>query len=497
MLRRTGVSRAEAVCHRAMRCRHLLTLQLAGFGAVCTLLPSAWAAPPTAQQLANARVAALGWLAVNQAGDGSFWAVDANGQDGPSVRATAAVLTAVRNAGLRDGFLVRGAMDYLRGAQARSTDELARQVAALASAGVPETALRNALQANRNANYAWGAYPGFGSSLPDTPLAVSAAIQSLTYDTAHTTTTLCFGVLYARQANGGFAYLVNGTSTPTNLAGSELIPTASAIVALRDIVTTYGTSQLSCTRLDNGSFVTTQFVLGTVVSGAATWLLTQQNAGGGFGPGGVSNALDTALAYQALSRISPTTYATQLGEAANYLVTTQSANGSWSGDPFTTGLALGTLPTLSAGSLADADGDGLPDLVETGIGQNSAVADRAQVTGNGQAETSVTTALSLTQGTQRGVYSGQLPASGTSPSAFTLVAGQLPPGLMLDPNTGALTGTPSVSGTFNFSYTVTTAEGTETRTVQIQVAPGVPVPLPPWTPLLLAAALLRAASRRR
>ncbi|OOP62735.1 hypothetical protein BMF89_08335, partial [Arthrobacter sp. SRS-W-1-2016] len=56
--------------------------------------------------------------------------------------------------------------------------------------------------------------------------------------------------------------------------------------------------------------------------------------------------------------------------------------------------------------------------------------------------------------------------------------GALPPGLHLEPTTGAITGTPNTSGTTNLTITTTDSSGTTVAlNAQIQVQPGLPVPL--------------------
>lgn len=66
-------------------------------------------------------------------------------------------------------------------------------------------------------------------------------------------------------------------------------------------------------------------------------------------------------------------------------------------------------------------------------------------------------ATTLANGTQNAAYSTTLnPASGgTSPYSYAVTAGTLPAGITLNTATGALTGTPTASGTFNFAVTAT------------------------------------------
>ena len=73
-------------------------------------------------------------------------------------------------------------------------------------------------------------------------------------------------------------------------------------------------------------------------------------------------------------------------------------------------------------------------------------------------------------------YSSAVTASGgTAPYTFAITAGSLPAGLTLNPSTGAITGTPTTAGTFNFTVTVTDSTGgqaaTATSNCSITIAP--------------------------
>ncbi|MEA9654082.1 putative Ig domain-containing protein [Xanthomonas campestris pv. raphani] len=98
-------------------------------------------------------------------------------------------------------------------------------------------------------------------------------------------------------------------------------------------------------------------------------------------------------------------------------------------------------------------------------------------------------ASSLPAGTAGQAYAAAIsPATGgTAPYSYALTAGALPSGVVLDAATGTLSGTPTVSGTFNFTLTVTdstpspAAQASQSYTPSIAAAtlvPGQPT-LPP------------------
>jgi len=84
--------------------------------------------------------------------------------------------------------------------------------------------------------------------------------------------------------------------------------------------------------------------------------------------------------------------------------------------------------------------------------------------------------------TQGSSYTGSITASGgTSPYNFGVTTGQLPQGVNLDNSTGAVSGTPSASGNFNFGVTVADSKGdSKQQSLQINVAqaPAAPSPAP-------------------
>jgi hypothetical protein len=87
----------------------------------------------------------------------------------------------------------------------------------------------------------------------------------------------------------------------------------------------------------------------------------------------------------------------------------------------------------------------------------------AQTTDGGQGDCReckppMLTTLSLPAGREGVTYGATLTATGGYPPyIFTVSAGKLPPGLMLESKTGAITGKPTIRGRFDFTITVTDA----------------------------------------
>ena len=88
----------------------------------------------------------------------------------------------------------------------------------------------------------------------------------------------------------------------------------------------------------------------------------------------------------------------------------------------------------------------------------------------------ITLACATSTGQVGVAYSSALVATGgVPPYTFSIVSGSLPPGLTLNPSTGAITGTPTTYGTFNFTAKVVdstgSAAGTTTANCSIVIAP--------------------------
>jgi hypothetical protein len=117
--------------------------------------------------------------------------------------------------------------------------------------------------------------------------------------------------------------------------------------------------------------------------------------------------------------------------------------------------------------VADTDGDGIPDSVETLMGKNPLVRDSGILT-QGGGNTGAGLALSTTLATKifrdRPATIGLPIAGGQGPFTWRLVAGALPPGLTFNA-AGYITGTPTALGTWSFTYGVTDAAKASSSTI--------------------------------
>ncbi len=128
--------------------------------------------------------------------------------------------------------------------------------------------------------------------------------------------------------------------------------------------------------------------------------------------------------------------------------------------PYTYALASGTLPAgITLASNGTLSGTA---TVEGSFNFTVTATDAGSFTGNQAYSLTVAgpnlvlPASSLPAGTAGQAYSASItPATGgTAPYSYALTAGALPTGVVVDVATGALSGTPTVAGTFNFTLTV-------------------------------------------
>ena len=186
----------------------------------------------------------------------------------------------------------------------------------------------------------------------------------------------------------------------------------------------------------------------------------------------VSDA-NSAIATQSLSLsvVAPpvvTTTSLPGGTQNSAYSTTLAASGGT--PPYAWSIASGTLPPGL--SLASSTGviSGTPTVGGTsnftvGVTDTNSVSATQALSIVVVTPPSVTTA-SLTSGTQNVAYSATLTAfGGTLPYTWSIASGTLPTGLSLAPSTGVISGTPTATGTSNF-----TAQVTDTNSLSAQKA---------------------------
>ena len=417
-----------------------------------------------AQTVDQARISGLAWLVLHQYGDGSW-----KSSGGLSIQPTAAALDALSNAGIKKGYVYSIGESWLSNADGTSVDSLSRKIIALSHAGANvASATAQLLQQRNDIAIAWGAYPKYQATFPDSALAMDAILVSgITY--ADTRTTLGF-IQGTQNADGGWPY---STSALGSSPASSLIPTAYSVLAL--------------------SHARARYLVDTNITNGVNWVIAKAKTDGGFSEDtavSTGSSLETAIVYLALQQAAAAGNAaavaaqSTINNALTFLINNQSADGSWGGDSFTTAMALQTLPALAPGALPDSNNSGVPDAVETALGLNSSAANRQIALNNGQNVPGQTSAKLLGQGIVGQPMRLFLSAQNGIPPYTWNISGPLPDGLSwspmsaaaTDPNTITIFGTPSSSGTFNFSYTVADTNGSS-RTVNAQIVIGAGVPI--------------------
>jgi hypothetical protein len=474
---------------------------------------------PAQASIDTARAKGLKWLVQAQQGDGAFV-----GAQGIEVQATAAAVEAMLAGGMTKSPQYARALSWLANAPGSSLDSRAWQAMALAGAGRDASSITNAIRDERNTSIAvsgsitggyaaWGAYPGFGSSIPDTALgygALRTAGLAYTNDTTELTVTMLCAILPAQLAGapwvGAWPHSLPQSGQPAAVSPGSLAATSIMLYETK--------KQRQASRFLSGSACgrSSPAAIDAAMTSAKTWLLAQTNGDGGFaerspqtGSLEASHPLATAMAVRALALFAAegdTAATTAVNNARNWLAGQQGADGSWRGDPFVTARVLAALPAATGAQIADADGDGLPDVVETQLGSQTTVADaQRHLANDAQAEAGVTATSFTAAGILGQPFAHLLTADGTVPISYALVGGALPPGLALASG-GQITGTPTNLGSYAFDYEATDAGGAKARIIgRIDIANASAgadgdVPLPAWALFALGASLLAALRRK-
>ncbi|QLI82673.1 putative Ig domain-containing protein [Chitinibacter fontanus] len=263
-----------------------------------------------------------------------------------------------------------------------------------------------------------------------------------------------------------YAWTVNAptlTISPvsgSNLSGSALTAYSQAFaVSGGNGPYTYGIVINSGSLPSGLSFSTSTGVLsGTpTTSGTANFTVTATDASTGAGsPFSVSGTYTLTIGV-------PTVVVAPAGSISNPVIGTaysQSFTASGANAPYSYVVSSGVLPaglTLSAGGVLSGNPTqtGTFSFTIQATDTNSFSGTRAYSV-TVAAPTLTLTPASLPNGNPSVSYNQTISASGGSaPYSFAVTAGTLPTGLTLNPTTGAITGTPTVLNTFNFTVTAT------------------------------------------
>ena len=288
------------------------------------------------------------------------------------------------------------AFQWMTGQIVSPTDYLSRRIIALKRAGMDVSSEVEALLLYRNSNGGWGGETSYLSDNLDTALALQALKAANYSDTTLIGQSLNY-LTTKQNADGGWGLSANDASN------------------------TYITAIVSAT-LQQFTQTTT---IATAINKATTYLLAHQNTDGGFG-NSPSHVYETALAYMALANVI--TDATVLGNAVNYLTTTQAVDGSWNEDPYSTALALQALhlsearPTAPPPTTTTATVSGTVVDASTNQPLSGVSVQGAGSGGQGSASTVTsnvgTFSLSIPQGSQQITFA----LSGYSTSTATVIA---------------------------------------------------------------------------
>lgn len=330
------------------------------------------------------------------------------------------------------------------------------------------------------------AYDHFGTGFPDTPLGLQAwRTQSpATLLEPQWKKAIC-EILAAQTVVAGQSSTTTGrwgyfgtaefSSPPTALTAAAIIPTSLNLLEL--IAYANSLNQGPNVYVDCNTIPT--YPIGTIITNGVAWLASTKNTDNGFGVAG-STVLETAHVYKALVGLAPTNAAKTFAE--DYLVNQVSTSqGGWGSggvsNSLVTAMALSVLPQPSAAVVLDSDGDGIPNVVETLMGKNVNVPDANLPRGGNTVQTPghqfpgpLLRNLSFSFATAA--------SGGNGPYTWRVSAGTLPLGMSLDPGTGVISGKPTFASSYAFAITVTDGLGasvTRSYSVEVSAADGAAV----------------------
>jgi hypothetical protein len=260
------------------------------------------------------------------------------------------------------------------------------------------------------------------------PLSILVAPPGFTI----TTTALSAGMVgtaYSASvvAQGGTPPYVNWSISSGSLPQGLTLNAASG--AISGTPTTAGTSQFTVKVADSGNPAQTATQSLSIAVAPSTLILTATTLANG--------SVGTTYSAQLNAQGGTSPYASWTVSSGSLPggLALNPANGIISGTPTTTGTSTFTVKVTDSGSPAQTASQTFTITIVAGV-------------------TITTTALP--NGTQGLNYSATLMAqSGTNPYTWSITTGTLPAGLVLNPQTGVISGMPTANGAFTFTVKVT------------------------------------------
>ncbi|MBC7368405.1 MAG: putative Ig domain-containing protein [Undibacterium sp.] len=313
---------------------------------------------------------------------------------------------------------------------------------------------------------------GTPTSYSASPLPAGLSIAGGTISgtpTAVGTTTVLLGATNATgTGNATFTITVSAAGAAPIIANSVLVAAGTVGAPFSFTITASGTpTSYSAAPLPAGLTLnsTTGTITGTpVAAGTTVVVLGATNA---TGTATATLTLTTAAANVAPIITSPTTASGTVGAPfVTYLIAATGLPTSYTATGLPAGLTLNPLTGAINGSPTTA-GTSVVTLTAT----NSAGVSNATLTitvAPAAVAPVITSPTNATAGVGTPFPTYLIAATGL-PTSYAATG--LPAGLSLDPLTGAINGTPTVSGTFNVTITASNATGISTVTLVIVVAP--------------------------
>ncbi len=346
-----------------------------------------------------------------------------------------------------------------------------------------------------SATVAWTAPAANGSAITGyvvTPFLEGVAQTPISYDASTTTRTLtgltaggnytfrvaavnAYGTSSASPpSNSVVPYAVPGAPIFTSVAPGDLVatltwaaPTSNGGSAITGYVVTPYLGAVAQTPISYTGTATTRTVTGLTAGTAYTFTVAAVNLAG-TGPPSARSAAVTPNALPTLTFPAPPPG--EVGVAYSRQLTVNDGT-----SPYAWSVSSGSLPaglTLNAGT-------GLLSGTPTASGSFTFTVQVTDASGP-SATRSVTLVIAAAPAVtfapaagEVGVAYSQQPTvtGGTAPFTWSITAGSLPAGITLNPATGLVSGTPSVSGTFSVTIGATDAfSATATKTAGIVIA---------------------------